>query len=236
MAVAHAAISAIHSGGIRPDGMDASKGSQEGLHLDQQPLVETLPPVVERVMAGELSRQVEQPTGKMRQKRHVVLSQTSISLCRSGTDILLYQIPLDEIVQVQVQGKKGDEQQTTFVPSFKTGPKKSLSRAKSTKAFDSGESWISSTATSTDLVSYVFGLENHMHIVCRIVFTTHEIDLVNDDTGYLTQVDLVNDETDHSFIIHTKPGGLESGFVMCTYFYVLCITFSLKLDCQSCTH
>lgn len=53
MAAALAAIKAMHG---RPDIMDASKGSEEALHLEQQPSVETLPPVVERVMAGELHR------------------------------------------------------------------------------------------------------------------------------------------------------------------------------------
>ena len=135
MAAALAAIKAIHG---RPDIMDASKGSEEALHLEQQPSVETLPPVVERVMAGELHRQVVSAAGRTRQSRYVVLSKTSISLCRTCTSVLLYQIPLNEIISLEVQGGRGVGRSKKISPLV-TKP----------KAFDSNESWMSATSATS---------------------------------------------------------------------------------------
>jgi len=48
-------------------------------------------------------------SGKVLQKRFVVLSDASVSLSKIGSDLLLYQIPLHEISEVQTQGENTDK-------------------------------------------------------------------------------------------------------------------------------
>jgi len=100
MAAAHAAIKRS---------MTIKAPRRESTGAEFEPMgVETLPPLVERLRAGELSRHVVGAAGTIIQKRFVVLSKSGVALGMTVGDVLMYEIALLEIIGVQTQGEIAD--------------------------------------------------------------------------------------------------------------------------------
>jgi len=94
-----AAVAAAHAA-VRKSGMGINTGLGEATHFELAS--KTMPPVDERVLAGELSRQIVSVAveGTSFKKRFVVLSKSSI-LIGTTSDELLYDLPLLEIQEVK---------------------------------------------------------------------------------------------------------------------------------------
>jgi len=112
MAAAVAACTAAARKSGQDTGLAAGLG--EATHFELA--VKTLPPVDERVLAGELRRQIVSAADKTFTKRTVVLSESSI-LIGTSSDELLYEVPLLEISEVKKKGENQDAAAKTTSPS-----------------------------------------------------------------------------------------------------------------------